>query len=102
MATVPYVGDTLETTWDVTVAGVPTDPESVTLTFWPGPNEPPTVWVLGGSGSVDHVGVGVFSAQFESTAPGMVTVMWEGEHPDVTSVATTPVQSKPTRSPVTP
>src|SRR5581483_4308626 len=101
MAQAPYVGDALLTTFETTVNGVPTDPATVTLEFWPGPNEPATTWTLGVTGSIQHVGVGLFRAVFNSTAPGESMAFWSSTGAAACSaLATIQVQSKPRHSPV--
>ncbi len=59
------------------VNGVPTDPTTVTLKFRTGKDNPTTVWVFGGAGSIVHVGPGVFSATIPTT-PGDGTHEWIG------------------------
>jgi len=68
---VPYTGQP-QSEW------TPTDPTVVTLTFIAGEGAAPETWTYLGTGSINKVATGVYSAELPTTAVGTWQVKWVG------------------------
>lgn len=73
-----YAGASIDTTAEWSVAGIFTDPDTVTLKFRLKASGPVTTWVFGTDPQITRIGAGVFAATIPTTEPGVAVVQWMG------------------------
>jgi hypothetical protein len=92
----PYIGDALKTTFQTSVDGTPTDPDTITLKYQPGNNQDIVTWVYGGTGSIERDSAGEFEAVIVGEAEGDVLVQWTGTGAAaITKTAWIRIQARP-------